>query len=443
MLLHSSWGVHPDPAKGATQGVPTRRAPVPQTLIVPLHQHTGVPCKPLVKPKQEVHRGEMIGDVEALITAPVHASADGVVERIEPRPHPSGSFSSSVVIAVNPGFTPTIPPDKRTLEEALSLTPDELRSLVRRAGIVGMGGAGFPTHVKLAPPPPKKVEICILNGAECEPFLTADHRLMLERSREIVDGMRLIMRTLGAAVGLIGIEDNKPDAARAMAEAVRAAGVAETISVHVVPTRYPQGAEKTLIYTLTKREVPSGGLPADVGVLVSNVGTAVAVRDAVLKEFACVERVVTVAGGAVREPGNLVALVGTPLRVLLEACGWEPARTRRVILGGPLMGIAVPDVEIPVTKTTSGVLALTDAEVAPRPEYPCIRCGRCVRACPMHLVPAHLASLCRAGRELKAKDLGLLDCFECGSCAYGCPAKIPLVHWIRVGKATLRRTKAA
>ncbi len=443
MHLHTSWGVHPDPKKGATQGKPTRRARVPEKLVIPLSQHTGVPCTPLVKPKQQVSRGERIGDADALITAPVHASAPGTVEKIEPRPHPTGGYSPAVVLVPEPGFSPTEPQDIRTLDEALAMSPDEIRAAVRAGGLVGMGGAGFPTHVKLSPPPPKKVEICILNGAECEPYLTADHRLMLERPGDIVDGMRLIMRALGATVGMIGIEDNKPDAARAMADAVEKKGLSSTIGVHVVHTRYPQGAEKTLIRTLTHREVPSGGLPADVGVVVSNVGTAAAVRDAVVRGMPCIERVVTVAGGAVESPANLLALVGTPLRVLLEECGWRPEATRRVVLGGPLMGVAVPDVDIPVTKTTSGILALTEREVRSGREYPCIKCGRCVQACPMRLVPSTLAILCRLGKEAKAKEQGLLDCFECGSCAWGCPAKIPLVHWIRAGKATLRRLKAA
>lgn len=443
MHLHTSWGVHPDPGKGATEGAAIRRAPVPDRLVIPLSQHTGVPCTPLVKPKQEVRRGECIGDAQALITAPVHASAPGVVEKIEPRPHGGGAFSPAVVLIPTSGFEPSIPDDTGSLEDALALPPDEIKARVRAAGIVGMGGAGFPTHVKLSPPPPKKVEICILNGAECEPFLTADHRLMLERAAEIVDGMRLIMRALGAGVGIIGIEDNKPDAASAMAAALDRSGLKGSVRVQVVHTRYPQGAEKTLIYTLTKREVPSGGLPADVGVLVSNVGTAAAVRDAVLKGMPSIERVVTVTGGAVKSPANLLALVGTPVRLLLEECGWMPEKTRRVVLGGPLMGTAIPDVDVPITKTTSGILALTESALAPAREYPCIRCGRCVQACPMHLVPSTLASLCRNGREVRAKAVGLLDCFECGSCAFGCPAKIPLVHWIRVGKASLRRTKAA
>ncbi|MCU0612841.1 MAG: electron transport complex subunit RsxC [Candidatus Eisenbacteria bacterium] len=440
-LMHASWGIHPRPGKDTTAGLATRRAPIPERLVIPLSQHTGVPCKPLVKPKQEVVRGEMIGDVDALITAPVHASIAGTVEKIEPRPHSSGAFSPSVVLTPRDSPLPAATA-VRSIDVGLALPPDEIRSIARSAGIVGMGGAGFPTHVKLSPPPPKKVEVCVLNGAECEPFLTADHRIMLERSAEVLDGMRLIMHALGAASGIIGVEDNKLDAAHAMAAAVERAGE-RAIRVQIVHTRYPQGAEKTLIQTLTGREVPSGGLPADVGVLVSNVGTAAAVRDAVCDGTPLIERVVTVAGGAVGKPANLLALVGTPIRVLLDECGWMPGRTQRVILGGPLMGAAIHDLDIPVTKTTSGILALTNDELHASAEYPCIGCGRCVQACPMHLVPSTLAKLCKLGREAKAKDAGLLDCFECGSCAYGCPAKIPLVHWLRVGKASLRRNKAA
>ncbi len=438
-----SWGVHPDPAKDPTAGLAARRAPVPSALVIPLHQHTGVPCKPLVKPRQEVLRGEMIGDVEALITAPVHASVAGVIKRIDVRPHPSGTYGSSVILE------PVSDPDldlgapKRSLDEALALPPEEICKEVRAAGIVGMGGAGFPAHVKLSPPPGKQVEIAILNGAECEPFLTADHRTMLERAADIIDGFRLIMRALGATTAFIGIEDNKPDAIEVMKKMAKERDAGNTITVRSLHTRYPQGAEKTLIHALTGREVPSGGLPADVGVLVSNVGTAAAIRDALVFGQPLIERVVTVSGGAVTKPANLLALVGTPIRDLLEECGWQADRTARVILGGPMMGVTTSNIDVPVTKTTSGVLALTADEVAKPTSYPCIHCERCARSCPMNLQPSKLAALCEYGHPEEAKDLGLLDCFECGSCAYGCPARIPIVHWIRVGKAMLRRVRAA
>lgn len=415
---------------------------MPETLVIPLHQHTGVPCTPLVKPKQEVVRGEKIGDVDALITAPVHASASGVVERVAPQPQATGAHAPAVLLKPDPDQSLQDGEPVRTLEEALDLPRQEIVAAVRAAGIVGMGGAGFPTHVKLSPPPGKTVEIAILNGAECEPYLTADHRIMLERTGNIIEGFRLIMQALDASEGIIGIEDNKPDAIAAMRGAVQSEGLSD---VRVIPlhTRYPQGAEKTLIRSVTGREVPSGGLPADVGVLVSNVGTAVAVRDALIYRKPLIERVVTISGGAISQPANLLVLVGTPIRLLLEACGWFPDRTARVILGGPMMGVAVPDIEIPVTKATSGILALTEDQVTVPREYPCIGCGRCLQACPMDLTASRLALLCRNNRAEEAKQNGLLDCFECGSCAYGCPAKIPLVHWMRVGKATLRRSRAA
>jgi len=441
-LSHGSWGVHPDPGKDTTARVVIRRAPIPDRLVIPLSQHIGVPCKPLVKAKQAVTQGELIGDADALITAPVHASAPGTVEEVGPQPHPGGTYLPSVVLIPSSDFAPGDWPDVRSLEESLALQPDQIRALVRAAGVVGMGGAGFPTHVKLSPPS-KCVEICILNGTECEPLLTADHRIMLERSAAVVDGMRLIMHTLQAREGIIGIEDNKPDAAQSMAKAVGSAGLGQAVRVQVVHTRYPQGAEKTLVHSLTGLEVPSGGLPADVGVLVSNVSTAVAVRDGVLKNRPLTERIVTVSGRGVKTPANLLTLVGTPVRTLLEECAWMPEKTQRIVLGGPLMGVAIPDVGIPVTKTTTGILALTADDLRPAREYPCIRCGRCVQVCPMHLVPSTLATLCKSGRETAAKETGLLDCFECGSCAYGCPAKIPLVHWIRVGKSALRRCKVA
>lgn len=442
-LFSMPWGVHPDPKKDPTRQQSIRRTPLPDTVIIPLHQHTGVPCKALVKPKQEVTRGELIGDAEALITAPVHSSVAGVVKRIDSRPHQSGSHGQSVIIEPTEDQPMDLPPSVITLDEVLALPAAEICKKVRDAGIVGMGGAGFPAHVKLAPPPGKTVEIAILNGAECEPYLTADHRIMLENARDIIDGFRIIMRALGTDQGIIGIEDNKPDALKAMQNALKESSGKETISVRSLHTRYPQGAEKTLIHSLTKREVPAGGLPADAGVLVSNVATAAAIRNALLFNFPLVERVVTVSGGAVKNPANLLSLVGTPISMLLEECGWDPNSTARIVLGGPMMGLATSSVDVPVTKTTSGILALTEEEVSRPTPYPCIHCERCARACPMNLQPSNLSALCEHGRYEKAKAHGLLDCFECGTCAYGCPSKIPIVHWLRIGKAALRRTRAA
>ena len=426
MRARFSGGVHPDACKAATGRLPIVELPPPEIAVIPLLQHLGPASRPLVKAGDLVRLGQRIGEAAGFVAAHVHASVAGVVREVGPRPHPSGTAVEAVVIESD-GTDAPVPIVPRAWEAD---TPETLRELVREAGVVGLGGAAFPTHVKLSLPPGRAVDTLVVNGAECEPYLAADHRLMVERAADIVGGARITARILGAARILFGVEDDKPDAVAAL----RQAG-GDGIEVESLPAAYPQGAEKLLIKVLLGREVPPPpGLPLHVGVVVQNVGTCVAVHDAVCAGRPLIDRVVTVAGGGVARPGNFRARVGTPLRRLLEACGGLSPATVRLVMGGPMMGLPLADPDVPVIKGTSGLLALTRAEVPLRRAESCIRCGRCVRACPMGLLPATLALCARHGLDERAEKLGAPACIECGSCAYRCPAAIPLVQHIRLAK---------
>lgn len=398
-------------------------------VIIPLSQHVGAPCEPLVKVGDAVAVGQKIGDSQALVSAPVHASVSGKVVAIEAHPGPGGAAVMSIVIesdgqdTVADGIAPR--------GDLASLSADEIKAIIREAGIVGMGGAGFPTHVKITPPKDKKVDVYIINAAECEPYVTCDHRLMLERPQDIVFGLRALMKAAGVSRGYIGIEDNKPDAIAAMLKAVERE---DGIAVVVLKTKYPQGGEKQLINAVTGRVVPSGGLPADVGVLVSNVGTAVAVADAIKTGMPVIERVVTVTGPIVRSPKNLRVRIGTPFAELIEQCGGLTAPAAKIINGGPMMGIAQPTLEAPVAKGTSCILALGEADLDKTPARACIRCARCVDVCPIHLMPVWISQYAERGMYDEAAKLNAVDCIECGTCAYVCPSRRPLVEAIRVAK---------
>jgi electron transport complex protein RnfC len=384
-----------------------------------------------VEKGQEVAIGQVLGEPGGYVSVPSHASVSGKVVSIEPMPHPFGRPIESVIIE-NDG-------EDRWLEgidtesPVENLTKDEILNLVRDGGLAGMGGAAFPTHVKLNPPAEKPIDTAILNGAECEPYLTSDHRLMLEHTEDIIKGFRIIKKVLGAKRAYIGIESNKPDAAKIMAEAVKDD---PDIKVFVLQVKYPQGAEKQLIWALTRREVPSGGLPMDVGCLVQNVGTAKAVWDAVAKKHPMIERVVTITGPAINKPSNFLARIGAPFSQLIEAAGGI-SNGGKVIMGGPMMGLAQPSLELPVIKGTSGIMVLDLASSRiPEPE-PCILCGRCVDTCPMKLVPTRIATLAEYDMLDEAEKLGILDCMECGTCTYICPSNRNLVHWIKFGKLGL------
>ena len=383
--------------------------------------------------------GQVLGEAGGFVSAPVHSSVSGKVLSVGSQPHPLGKHTLAFEIE-NDGADETVAyesPGRPWRETA----PEELSKAVAAAGIVGMGGASFPTHVKLSPPPEKKIDTVIINGAECEPYLTADHRLMLERTEQVLIGALIVRKILGAKHAFIGIESNKPDAIAAVRDLLAKERFAD-LKPAKLRTKYPQGGEKQLIQAVTKREVPSGGLPMDAGCLVQNVGTVYAIWDAVVNGRPLYERVVTVTGPTVRSPKNLLVRIGTPLRTVLEACGTEFAATRKVIMGGPMMGLAQSELSAPVIKSTSGILAY-DRLVPPVRENACISCGNCVKACPIHLVPSTLAKLIEKDRYDDAQEWGVMDCIECGSCAFACPSKINLVHYMKLGKYHTQRKRAA
>jgi len=427
-------GIHPDDSKTLSQDKQIQRFPAPERVYIPLLQHTGAPCRATVKKNDPVKKGQLIGRPQGYISAPVHSSVSGKVEDILLWGHSIGAKVPAVVIKNDLS-------DEWVEGAAVKRTTDglgkkELNNIIRVAGIAGMGGAAFPTYVKLNPPEGKPIDRLIINGAECEPYLTADYRLMLEYADEVLAGTTLIMRTLGVRKAVVGIEDNKPLAYEKMKEA---AGKYGDIEVKTLPVKYPQGAEKQLIKALLDRTVPAGALPMEVGVVVDNVATAKAVYDACAYNIPLIERVVTVTGEGVRNPANFLVPIGTPVRAMLEACGLYPD-ANKFIAGGPLMGIAFSDMDIPVVKGMSGIVVLRNAK-----EYkqgPCIRCGKCVRACPMGLDPSFLSLLIEAEKLDEARENHLLDCFECGACVYVCPAKRRMVHQFKFAKGELAAQKA-
>ena len=431
-------GIHPREHKGLSKDKAIEPFPAPQQVVLPMSQHIGVPCAPTVKKGDEVKLGQVVGEPDPaspkrFVSAPVHASVSGKVVAIEPRPHPLGKATLAVVIE-NDGQDAWA--DGVLAETDPSGLDDEaIKNRILAAGIVGMGGATFPTHVKLSPPPDTVIDTLILNAAECEPYLTCDYRLMMEHPAELVEGLQLLGNAVDAKALWIGIEANKPDAF----EALRSAADGTGIRVEMCKVKYPQGAEKQLIYALTGRKVPAGGLPLAVGVVVQNVGTAYAVCEAIRTGKPLVERVVTVTGDGVDTPANYLVRLGTPVGALLEAAGLRDD-ARRVILGGPMMGLAQYTGDVPVIKGTSGVLVLRGAE--PVAWRPCISCGRCVEVCPMSLMPNEISIACESQNVDAIAATTILDCFECGACTYVCPARRPIVQWAKFGKAELAKRRA-
>ncbi len=433
-------GVHLPEEKEATCRRAIERMPFVSEYVLPLSQHIGAPAKAVVEPGDRVARGQMIAAPVGFVSTPLHAPVTGEVTAVELRPHPNGKLVPAIVIAADP-YASQKPPTAAVsgataFTEMASLSPQEVVREVQRSGLVGLGGAAFPTHVKFALPAGKRIEFVIINGCECEPYLTCDHRIMLERPAAVVRGAEIVMRLVGAERGYIGLEANKRDAA-----AVLRRHVPPSIEVVVVAVKYPQGAEKMLIDAIFRQQVPSGGLPLDIDMLVNNVGTTAALADWFDRGLPLIERVVTVTGPGIRQPRNLLVPLGTSLAAVIEYCGGAKPETRQFIVGGPMMGLAQKRLDVPVLKGTSGILALPAADAWPT-EYPCIRCARCLEACPVFLNPTRLARLARAGRAAELSAYHALDCFECAACSYVCPSNIPLVHWIRLGKARLREAQA-
>ncbi len=439
LMAHSfSGGIHPDMHKLSAASA-IEDVGISPVLILPMKQHIGSPCSPLVSVGDKVLRGQKIAKSEGYLSVPVHASTSGRVVKIEEHAiaHPSGMGMPSIFIEAD--GDDLADESLEPLTDWRNVDPTVLRERARMCGLAGLGGAVFPTFIKLVQDKRFPIETVILNGIECEPYLTNDHRLMVEKASDILDGMAIIMHMVGSSSGIIAIEDNKADAAEAMQEALDTKEGMDGVQVKVLPTRYPQGSEKQLIYSLTGREVPAGKLPMHIGVICQNVGTTKALRDAVMLGRPLTERIVTVSGDALPNPANLRVRLGTPIRSLFARQGLEDFSNIQVIHGGPMMGERLRHPDIPVVKSTSGTLALSQnaMQSAHTVESPCIRCGHCSEVCPASLVPNLLADFCRSDQFDKAEDYKLFDCIECGSCSYVCPSNIPLVHYFRYGKGQI------
>jgi len=429
-------GVHP-PENKLTAGIPIEYLPVPPNVVIPLSQHIGAPAIPAVNKGDYVKVGQVIGTGKGFVSANIHSSVSGKVNKIDLAPDSGGFKQNAVYIDVEGDeWLDTIDRSKEIKRE-ISLSREEIVKKCLESGIVGLGGATFPSHVKLTVPSGKKCEVLIINGVECEPYLTSDHRLMLEKGEEVLVGVSILMKALNVTSAMIGIENNKPDAIARMSEL--AAGSFKGITVHPLKVKYPQGAEKQLIKALTGREVPSGKLPLDVGAVVHNVGTAFAVYEAVQKNKPLFERVVTVTGKMVSKPGNYMVRTGTPLIRLIEAAGGIPENTGKIINGGPMMGKAVSNTDVPVVKGMSGVILMPAEESGRRVIEPWIRCAKCVSACPLTLEPYLLMTLSEKSMFERAEKERITDCMECGSCSFTCPAGRPLLDYIRLGKSTVIR----
>lgn len=436
LLTFPKGGVHPPECKAQTQGLAIEIMPVPDELELILGQHIGAPCTATVAKRDEVIEGALIGEVKKGLGVPLHSPVAGKIKNLATSVHPVRVSAPSITIEVDRQAAPVHyrKVDWRQLAGA------DLLAKIHDAGIIGIGGAGFPTHVKLNPPAGSPVDTLVLNGAECEPYITADHRQMLENPGQIVEGAKIILKILGITTCVIGIENNKPDAIREMTKAAeQASGGEYSIKIQPLQVKYPQGSEKQLIQAITGRKVPAMALPSAVGVVVQNVTTAKAIYDAVVYGKPLYEKVVTIAGKGIARSANLQVKIGTKISDIVKYLGGLQPGLAKVVMGGPMMGFAVSSLEVPVTKTTSAILFLTEDEIDTKPHSQCIRCGWCLDACPMGLEPKEIGIYVEANRAQDTAQFGVFDCFECGSCAYVCPAKRPLVQFVRLAKMKAKR----
>ncbi len=434
-------GVHPPESKDDTKGLPLHQFPFAPLMIVPLSQHIGKPAVPIVGEGAEVVRGQCIAEPDGFMSVAIHAPATGVIRRIAPSPAINGKMQPAFFLEPFAASTQEVLQGKPCNVETASAA--EIIAAIQAAGVVGLGGAGFPTHAKLTIPEGKQVDTVIVNGAECEPYLTTDHRVMLEHADDVIKGIPFVLRATGAQRAIIAVEANKPDAADTLRAAIPEGA---PISLEVLPVKYPQGAEKMLITAVLGRQVPSGGLPLDVNAICINVGSTAELGKLLPQGMGLQERVITVGGPGIKKKGNYRIPIGTTLRFILETVGTEEDIST-VVMGGPMMGSAVSSLDIAITKGSTGVIAFTKREtgaMTSRHEYPCIRCGYCVDACPLFLNPSQLGLLANLGRHQEmAGEFHLMDCFECGCCTFVCPSHIPLVQKFRVAKSAVRKARAA
>jgi electron transport complex protein RnfC len=433
-----SHGVHPAEHKELTAHLAIRRMPYPDEVVLPLRQHAGKPATLVATPGQHVERGDLLAAADGWVSSPVHASASGWIADVDWWPHPDGSMCRAVRIRVERYSAQIARP--RLVPDWHGLTHEQVLRAVQDAGVVGLGGAAFPTHVKLQPPSDARIDTLVINGAECEPYLTTDHRTMAEYPERVHFGVRIMMHALGVRRAVIGVERNKPDAIDAL-ERTRPADL--DVTVLPLTVKYPQGAEKMLLKAVLDREVPSGTLPASVGAIVQNVASVATLAEVFETGLPLIERIVTVTGGGVARPANLIIPVGTKTADVIAYCGGLTDDAAEVLNGGPMMGTALRNLDAPVLKGTTGIVALTRDEVRDMAQSPCIHCGRCLDACPMFLNPSLLGDLARAGRHDEMAEAHLADCMLCGSCSYVCPSNIPLAQLFTASKAALRKQTAA
>ena len=435
-LLSFKGGIHPPHNKELTEHLPVEKAINPKIVYIPLAQHIGAPCSPVVNVGDIVKVGQAIGEPQGFVSSPVHSSVSGKVIAIKPMTTPGGQMTTCIVIEND--FNDEIHESIMPYGEVKDLSSEKLLEIVKNAGIVGMGGATFPTHVKLSPPKEKNIDVVILNGAECEPYLTADHRLMLETAEDVVNGLLGIMKILGVEKGYIGIEDNKPDCIASVSKAAQGINSIEVVGLR---TKYPQGAEKQLIYACTNREVPSGGLPMDAGVVVNNVATAAQLAKTIRTGMPLIDRICTVTGGAISNPKNIQIKIGTLYSEIIDQAGGFKTQPSKVISGGPMMGIAQFTLEVPATKGSSGILCFTYEEAKAKEVQNCMRCAKCVNICPANLQPLFISAYSLKNDYKKAMEFRALDCIECGSCSFVCPSARPLLQSIRVAKREILAQK--